>query len=109
MPIMSILRTYRRRPVKSVAVAAVVGGLALAMTGCGATVGRLPGVGEPTHVPAAQGVQPEYPSVAGPANPRQGKPMTAAERAKVEASIARDRAKAAAERRKKIQKKDAPE
>jgi hypothetical protein len=35
--------------------------------------------------------------------------MTPAERAKVEASIARDRAKAAAERRKKIQKKDAPE
>lgn len=109
MPIVFFIRTSRHLRVKSLVGVGAALGLALLAAGCGGTVARMPLVGEPAHIPPAPEVQPAYPPVGVSTSTRTGKPMTAAERAKVEASIARDRAQAAAERRKKIQKQDAPE
>jgi hypothetical protein len=79
----------------------------LLLSGCGGSLGRMPLIGEPAGTPPPPDVRPEYPSVGSPrGGSRDGRPMSAAERAKLEAELGAARTGAAEERRKKITEPD---
>jgi len=73
------------------------------LAGCGSFIGGLPVVGEPAGTPRAPAVQPDFPSVGvKPSQPAE-KPMTAAERQKVETDLKAASTLAADEKRAMIQ------
>lgn len=86
--------------------ALVLLGAALPLSGCGSSVSQLPGVGLPEGMPRAPENPPAIPPVGERRGDRTGKPMTAAERAKLEAELAAARTQAAEEKRQEIQRPD---
>ncbi len=85
---------------------AVLCAASLLLSACGSTVSQLPGVGLPEGAPAAPASAPETPPVGVARGQRTGKPMTAAERAKLEAELAAARTRAADQRREQIRRTD---
>jgi hypothetical protein len=103
MRIVSKQRNSARRMVlRSMAAAGLVA-LAPALAGCGSTFSQMPVIGVPEGMPRAPETAPSTPSIAGP-RARGDKPMTAAERAKMEAELVAKGAQAAEERRQQIQR-----
>jgi hypothetical protein len=80
---------------------------AVALSGCGSTIGRLPLIGEREGIPPAPAVAPPSPSIgAGPKRPE--KPMTAAELKKAQDELNAARTQGPDERRKKIKEPSTP-
>jgi hypothetical protein len=76
--------------------------LAAALCACGPTIANMPLIGEPSRTPARPDVRPDFPAVSEPMTHRTTTPLTAAERAKVEADLIKDRTQAAQEMRQQI-------
>lgn len=104
MRIVSILQSPGRFTVNGgLRVLAVLVVCGLTLGGCAAAFRDKPLIGEPAEaVRTAPAARPPYPSV-GVTPESTTKPMTAQERAKLEAELVDRRAKAADERRKQIQ------
>lgn len=73
------------------------------LAGCGSTVGGMPVVGEPEQARTAPRVAAPIPNVYRATASRTGQPMSAQERAKVEAELVNARDHAAETRRRQIQ------
>jgi hypothetical protein len=103
MRIVSTLRMWREITVNTARLrtAAATVGLAVLLAGCGSTIGSMPIIGEPPQTPPAPAGEVKFPAV-GVTPGRPVKAMTAEERAKVEAELTTARARAADERRQKI-------
>lgn len=80
---------------------------AVALSGCGSTIGKLPLIGEPKGTPPAPDVTPAAPSI-GARPQRAEKPMTAAELQKAQADLNTARTQGPDERRKQIKEPDKP-
>jgi hypothetical protein len=74
----------------------------IALAGCGSTIASMPLIGEPDIAQNRPAVQPEYRPVFGKPVEPENKPMTAAERDKLQAELAAEREGAADAKRKKI-------
>ncbi len=85
--------------------ALIAAGMGL-LAGCGATLSRVPLIGEPEDAPRSAGAPVEFPDVGAKVGPEQ-KPMTAEERAKLQQELTLARDRAAAERRQRIQEESA--
>lgn len=77
-------------------------GMGLGLGGCGSTMSQMPGIGVPPEVPRAPEYAPATPPVGLQAPSRPDKPMSAAERAKLEAELTAARTHAAERKRKEI-------
>jgi hypothetical protein len=105
-PSMSDMR--RSRPACGRRRAAVAAGLALALaaagglSACGSTFGGMPLIGEPEETPPAPAHRAAFPNVLESGSTRTTKPMTAEERAKLEADLVAARTNAAQEMRQRI-------
>jgi hypothetical protein len=75
---------------------------AVLLSGCGSTLATMPLIGEPAKTPPAPAVRPDYPNIGVKPSDRPDKPMTAAERQKVEAELNAARTQGADEKRKQI-------
>jgi hypothetical protein len=98
-------RSARRLGFRLVAAMGLIAG-ATTLAGCGAMFASLPGIGEPAEAQNRPAVQPPTPNVYQPSAESNGGPMTANERAKVEADLRTARDRAAAERREQINSPD---
>jgi hypothetical protein len=83
--------------------------MAGAVSACAAQLASLPGIGEPAGVPERPATPAEFPAVHDMPPPRDTPPLTAAERAKIEADLtgARDRQEAEAAAEAEVAKKKA--
>jgi hypothetical protein len=99
---MTNLRTQpsSRRSGRRLALLAAAAGCLIGLSGCGSMFAALPGIGEAPETPARPATMPPTPSVFRSAD--QDKPMSAAERQKMEAELIAARERAAVQRREQI-------
>jgi hypothetical protein len=106
--IMSKMRSRGgRQPNRRLAVTAIALAGALALSGCGSTIGKLPLIGEPKGAPPAPDVTPATPSI-GARPQRPDKALTPAELQKAQAELNTARTQGPDERRKKIKEPASP-
>jgi hypothetical protein len=79
---------------------------ALVLGGCGSTIAKMPLIGEPDIAQNRPAVQPEFQPVFRPTEPGK-KPMTPAERDKLQAELAAQRESAANAKREEINRSSA--
>ena len=82
-PVLELLRRARRPAHASLAFAA----LAAALAACTSTLASLPGIGEPAGLPPRPETPPPYLAVHDIPAPREAKPLTEADRKKLETDL----------------------